>query len=229
LSLGQLALRAITKHPRLLDPAELAQHQVLAGAAAGQNAVGGAAGRQIGNAAAGSVGRGGRPVAHSRKRHGARPNIGEPDHCVADTLAARADDAIQPDDFASAYRYIHLSTVAGWQAGYLHDFFAGRRFLPAADFVPRSAHQFRNDVSSIHVFGDGKGIDEKAVLHQADPIRHFDDLFHVMGDKDHRHATLSSAADDVQELLVLAHSEHRSRLVEDEDPWPARQRLHYFN
>jgi hypothetical protein len=74
------------------------------------------------------------PVWHSRKRHGAWPNIGESYHCIANTFATRAYDAIQPDDFAPVDRHVNTSAIAGRQAGYSQNLFADRSPPAVANF-----------------------------------------------------------------------------------------------
>ncbi len=62
------------------------------------------------------------------------------------------------------------------------------------------------------------GLDDPALGHHADPLRHPPDDAEVVGDEQHRHAGLGlEVAEELQDLRLDRHVERRGRLVGDEE------------
>ena len=51
-----------------------------------------------------------------------------------------------------------------------------------------------------------------------DPVRHFENVVHVVANKDHRPSAFGEAADELKNLSRLRDRERRRRLVHDDEP-----------
>ena len=91
----------------------------------------------------------------------------------------------------------------------------------------------KKDLASHHGLGQGllgractrHGLDRLPATQHGDAIGDFEDLVQLVADEDDRLPVGLQTANDLEELTGLLRSEHRGRLVEDEEVGAAVERL----
>ena len=161
---------------------------------------------------------------------GAGGRVADAGHRLQQLRLAIAGDTGDADDLACAHREAdafhprHAQIVGDVQVVHLEDRLAGpgRRLVDAQQHLAAD-HQL-GQLLAAGVGGAAIG-HHRTLAHHRDVVGNRHDLAQLVGDQDDGTALCLEVAQDAEQMVGLLRGQHAGRLVEDQDPGAAKQRL----